>query len=462
MFPADYEVERLNRRVDAESIVQSCARKTGLIEKLEYNTYDLQPPTPFDLSSLQNEAYRHFQLSPRASLNIAERLYLDQLISYPRTSSQKLPPTIGYKRIMQSLGQVQNYREATNRLLNSPRLAPNEGGKDDPAHPAIYPTGVIPKRRLELRAQRLFDLVVRRFLASFGTKAVKRSDKATIKVDDYRFFLRGSSLIEKGWTTLYGSYAKFEDINLPPLATGQQVLIHEIKSEEKFTQPPPRYNPSSLLRKMEESEIGTKATRADIIETLYRRGYVTGQRIAATPLAFRIIEILTKHCPKIVDVTFTRDLETKMENIALGSERREDVVSDAIQYLKPTIETFKLREQEIGVELAEIISEMREQSTTLTTPCPNCNSTLKIVRNPRTRKRFVGCTGKWKSLCSYSLPLPQLGAIALLQKLCPSCGFQLIQVTLRGRRPLVTCSRCYAIKLGSSATAQKPTVVVRP
>jgi len=441
---ADYEHERLERKGDAEEVVQTCAGKSGLVETLDSTKHELNPPTPFDLSSLQGEAFRHFGMSPRISLGIAERLYLDQLISYPRTSSQKLPPSIGYEKIMRSLAKLPSYTTDTANLLGMERLVPNQGKKDDPAHPAIYPTGVLPKRQLENRERKLFDLVVRRFLASFGRTAVKQTSKATIRVERHRFVLRGSTFIERGWTTIYAPYATPQDVILPPLRVGQSALVQEIKSEDKFTQPPPHYNPSSLLRKMEDAEIGTKATRADIIETLYKRGYATGQQINSTPLASRIIEILNKHCPKVVDVSFTRELESKMDEIERGSETREHVLLQTAEYLKPIIKTLKTHEREIGQELTSILSEMREKSTTLATPCPRCGSRLRIAKNPHTRKRFIGCSGRWRNNCCYSLPLPQLGTLRMLERSCPDCGFQLIEVKLKGRRPLVSCCRCYA------------------
>lgn len=462
ILAADYQDDRLERKADAQEVVLTCAGKSGLVETLDSSNYDLAPPTPFDLSSLQTEAFRHFGISPRISLGIAERLYLDQLISYPRTSSQKLPPAIDYERIVRSLGKLNNYKAATTDLLALGSLVPNQGKRDDPAHPAIYPTGTLPRRQLDKREQRLFDLVVRRFLASFGRTAVKRSEKATIKVANYRFLIRGSRLLEKGWAAIYGPYARFEDLVLPPLEVGQKVLVHEIKSEQRFTQPPPHYNPSSLLRKMEESAIGTKATRAEIIHTLYKRGYVTGQQITSTPLASRIIEILVNHCPKVVDVAFTRELEDKIEQIERGSETREHVVSQTLEYLKPLIQTLNAREREIGQELATILSEMRERSTTLITPCPKCGSKLKIVKNPQTRKRFIGCAGRWKNNCRYTLPVPQVGSLSLPPKLCPDCGFQLIHVKLRGRRQLISCSRCYAENAKSQLSAEEVTAIGNP
>ena len=459
---AAHEADRIGVKTDGEIIIKECSGKLGVVERLESSTYQLSPPTPFDLSSLQSETYRHFGYTPRLTLSIAERLYLDQLISYPRTSSQKLPPSIRFEEIMKGLNQIQNYQSSVRALLAG-RLAPHEGGKEDSAHPAVYPTGRVPKRTLSPQEQQLFDLIVRRFLATFGVMATKQSDKATIKVGQHVFLMRGSRILQNGWIPLYGPYAKVEEMAMPELKQGDSVKIVEIKLEDKYTQPPPRYNPSSLLKEMEESGIGTKATRAEVIETLYRRGYLKDQRMIATPLAFHVTEILTKYCPRVVEVTFTRELETKMEQIEQGKERREQVVLDTVDYLKPILEELKGKEEDVGNELTAIIREMWLGSITLFVPCPQCGSTLKIIKNPRTKKRFIGCSGKWKTNCNFSLPLPQLGSLTLLEKRCPECGFQLIHVKSRGKRPLVSCSRCYVNKPGIQKPIQcAPVSLTRP
>jgi DNA topoisomerase-1 len=430
---------------DAAQVVQDCRGSEGVVEGIDSRTYTLTPPTPFDLSTLQAEAYRHFGLTPRIALGLAERLYLDQLISYPRTSSQKLPGSIDYGEVLRGLGGIASYRSYAEVLLSS-SLIPNEGKKDDPAHPSVYPTGASPKRALDSREQKIFDLIVRRFLATFGKMATKQSDMATIRVGERAFFLRGSRLLNKGWTWFYEPYVKFDEIILPPLKQGQLVTIAEISLQEKYTSPPPRFNPGSLLKEMEDAEIGTKATRADIIETLYKRGYVKEQRIAATPLGSRIIEILSSYCPRVLDVTFTRELESKMEQIEQGKQTRDQVVVEAVDYLKPIIEDLKIKEDEIGKELSSIINSTFLTSSTLFSPCPKCNSSLRVAKNPRTKKRFIGCSGKWKTNCTFTLPLPQLGSLKLLDKRCTECGFQMVQVRSRGRRPLISCPRCYVNK----------------
>jgi len=443
---AEYQVERLETSREAEQVVEKSSGRMGNVEDLESKRYHLVPPTPFDLSTLQAEAYRHFGLPPTHSLGIAERLYLDALISYPRTSSQKLPTTIGYREILSGLSKIPQYEKHSSTLLSARALRPNEGKKTDPAHPAIYPTGVSPKRRLEPREEKVFDLIVRRFMAAFGSAAIRESEKVTVKVDDLRFLVRGSRILDKGWTVFYEPYSKLEEIILPPISVGQKVAFEKVSAEKKFTQPPPRYNPSSLLRLMEEENIGTKATRAEILDTLHRRGYIKGERIVATSLAFKITELLLKYCPRVIDVAFTREVEGMMEKIESGQESREHVIFEAVEQLKPVIEDVKANETEIGKELTKTIKEMKMAEITLRPPCPQCGSELRVIRSRRSGKRFIGCSGMWKNNCRFGLPLPQFGVLTLLEKDCRECGFQLIQVKTKGKRPMISCPKCFQAK----------------
>jgi len=456
---ATCEVEQFAAKSEAEQVIRECIGKSGVIEKLESKNYKEWPPVPFDLSTLQGEAYRHFRFTPRFTLQIAERLYLDQLVSYPRTSSQKLPPSIGYEEVIRGLRRIGTYEADADTLLALRSLTPHEGKKQDPAHPAIYPTGMLPKGRLDPRQWKLLDLIVRRFLATFGEVAIRRSDRATIKVNNHFFFLNGSRILEQGWIPLYGSYAKFGETVLPTLNEGQEVLIDDILLEEKLTQPSPRFNPSSLLKAMEDAEIGTKATRAEIIDTLYRRGYIRGQRgIIATPLASIITELLADYCPKVIDVKFTRELETMMEQIEQGTKTREQVVLTTIDYLKPIIEDLKSREAEIGLALTSTITEIWEDGVTLKVPCPKCKETLVKITSKK-RKRFIG--HKTKTDCKFSLPLPPstMADLTLTDKLCSDCGFQMIQIRWKNRsglsRPIMSCPNCFVNRKQATTSREK-------
>ena len=440
---AEFEVGRFSVKTEAENVASLSNGKEGLVEEIESKSVSLASPFPFDLPSLQAEAYRQFGMTPRYGLGIAERLYLDALISYPRTSSQKLPVSIGYERILQGLSKDSNYSQSARKLLSQQSLHPNEGKKTDPAHPAVYPTGTLPKRSLEYKESKLYDLIVKRFMATFAPPATQETVKVTIKVNNLRFYLRGSHILVVGWIDFYKPYAKFEDVNLPQLSKETPVKFLSVKAVEKFSQPPPRYNPSSLLREMETNEIGTKATRAEIIETLVRRAYIRGDKIEVTPLGIHIVDVLEKFCPKVLDVAFTRELEEMMENIGLGKEDKKRVVGEAVNHLKPIMEELKAHEQEVGDQLSQMIQQARTAELTLSVPCPRCGRKLHVVKSRKSGKRFIGCLGKWEGGCSFTLPLPQLGTLTLLDNKCSKCGFQLVKVVSKGRRPLVTCPMCY-------------------
>ncbi|MFQ6086718.1 MAG: DNA topoisomerase I, partial [Candidatus Bathyarchaeia archaeon] len=164
-YEVDYEKKTFEKRVDADAVVKACKGKAGKIEKIEKKSTRQMPPIPFDLGALQTEAYGLFGYTPRRTANIAERLYLEALISYPRTSSQKLPPVIGYQTILKGLSKERAYKRLASELLQTGELKPREGAKEDPAHPAVYPTGNLPERSLDESERRVWDLVVRRFMA---------------------------------------------------------------------------------------------------------------------------------------------------------------------------------------------------------------------------------------------------------------------------------------------------------
>jgi len=439
LFDVEYERRIIKSRKEAAAIVEDCGGKKGEIARIDVREFQQKPPVPFHLGALQREAYSLFKYTPRRTADIAERLYLEALISYPRTSSQKLPTTINYQAILESLGRESKYQKLTRILLEKKNLIPNEGKGYDPAHPAVYPTGNLPERKLSVPERRVWDLVVRRFMAVFGEPALKQSVKVSINVNGHTFYLRGRRTLKEGWMIFYKPFIQTEDVSLPPLKEGQTVEVKEISWEQSFTKPPPRYNPSSLLKKMEDESIGTKATRADIIDTLYARGYVSGDRAIVSELGLDIIEILSKYCPEVISVEFTRELEKSMENIQNGSEKLENVIEKAVNRLKPVLFRLKENEKQVGQELSEAIRETQMNRRILGS-CPVCGTgKLIIMRSRRTGKRFVGCTNFFKHLCKTSFPLPQKGTVTPANKICNNCGFPMIRFKLKGRRPLTFC-----------------------
>jgi DNA topoisomerase-1 len=439
VFEAEYEKDVIETKKEAEAILNACKGEDGVAESIEVKQFQQAPPTPFDIGALQSEAYSLFGYTPRRTLDIAQRLYLDALISYPRTSSQKLPPAINYEGILKSLSGFPEYKKLAAELLTKKELKPNEGKKEDPAHPAIYPTGNLPERVLEEPERRIWDLVVRRFMAVFGEPAVRQSVKVCINVNGHKFFLRGRQTLKEGWLHFYEPYVRAEEVLLPQIEEGQKLKVLKVVLEDKFTKPPPRYNPGSLLKKMEEAGIGTKATRADIIQTLYDRKYVRDERMVVTDLGFEVLEVLKKHCPSIVSIELTRSLEERMDKIQANMEKRENVLLDAIEILKPVVEELKSKERIIGEQLSNAVKKARLEER-IVGECPTCGTgTLMILYSRKTRKRFIGCTNYFKKQCNAAFPLPQRGTARPTGRNCKGCGWPTVQVRIKGRRPWNLC-----------------------
>jgi len=434
-YDVEYEKPRIDRETDAREIVERCSRGRGFVSDVAVKAFEQNPPVPFDLGALQAESYRLFGYAPSLTLRAAERLYLDALISYPRTSSQKIPPVINYREILSSLGYANEYRELANKLLTNRKLRPNEGSREDPAHPAIYPTGNLPEHGLDQVSRRIFDLVVKRFMAIFGAPAVRENIRVSIEVSGETFYLHGRRTLHKGWLEFYEPYGRSEEVLLPSLSVGEGAIFSEARCEEKYTSPPPRYNPSSLLQLMEEQNIGTKATRAEIIDTLYERGYVIDERMSVTELGFRIVETLEKYCHGIVSVEFTRDLEERMDNIERGAERERGVLEDSVNKLRAILAEFRMSEEQIGLELSDAVRKAHMEKL-LVGQCPMCETgNLVVLFSRKTGKRFVGCTNFSKGLCNAAFPLPQPPyKIKLLRKTCKTCSWPVIAVRSRGRR----------------------------
>ncbi|MDR2719659.1 MAG: DNA topoisomerase I, partial [Nitrososphaerota archaeon] len=440
IFDFDYEKKVIETMSEANDIATACKVKEGQIVKIDTKEFQQSPPTPFDLGTLQSEAYRLFRYTPIRTSKIAQHLYVNGLISYPRTSSQKLPFTIGYKTILRELSKTTQYQKLAQKLLAQPTLKPREGVKFDPAHPAIYPTGNMPEKVLDASEKNIYELVVKRFFAVFGEPALKQSVKVSVDVNQNRFFIMGYRTLKEGWREYYKPFVHFEDISLPLFSEGQKVTIKKVTLKDNFTKPPLRYNPQSLLKKMEKEGIGTKATRAAIIQTLYERKYVDGeQTMVISDIGFEVAEVLRMYCPSVVSSEMTRKLEEKMEQIQLKQETKQNVLTDAIKNLKFVTSVLKQKQLDIGVQLGQKIKQSRLKEQTMGN-CPKCQiGKLVVIRSKKTRKRFVGCTNFFEGTCNNSFPLPQTGTIKPLASPCKTCGYPVIKVLTKTKQSWKLC-----------------------
>jgi DNA topoisomerase I len=431
--------EKIETKAEADAIIARCKTNEGTIEKIRVQELQQKPPHPFDLGSLQSEAYRVFKYTPKCTLKIAQRLYLDALISYPRTGSQQLPPTIGYENILKKLSGNREYTNLTAELLSKSTLRPMRGNAEDPAHPAVYPTGDIPERILNSSEKNVLDLVVRRFLAVFGEPAVQQTIKVIITIGASQFELNGRRTLEDGWFHFYKPYLNPEDKPLPPIKEGQKLYVEKVVLENKFTKPLSRYNPGSLLRKMEGEKIGTKATRAGTIQILYDRKYIQDEKIMVTDIGFKVIEVLRKYCPSVVSLDLTRKLEERMNEIQQGNETKENTLNDTIAILETAIRELKQNENAVGASLSQAIRKSKLEERTIGA-CPVCHSgKLLILHSRKTGKRFVGCTNYFENACKASFPLPQSGIVRPMGKNCKGCGWPIVRVRIRRKQTWNLC-----------------------
>jgi DNA topoisomerase I len=441
VFSAHYEKPKVEKPAEAKAIIEACIGRNGTVDNVSDNKSMIQSPVPFNIGDLQREAYSVFKLGPSHTLAIAEKLYLQALISYPRTSSQKLPSSIGYHKIISSLLKIDNYNQLVSMLLTKKKLVPNEGRMTDPAHPAIYPTGVAPRQKLSGLELRVYDLIVRRFLAAFGDPAVSRRINITVDVSGNIFEAEGVTLTYEGWIVLYKPYAKFNQRMLPELHKGDVLKNVGVEMEEKFTQPPYRYSQASMLAKMEQEKIGTKATRADIISTLFKRNYLAAGKVGieVTDLGFAIIDSMREFAPSIISTNMTRLMEEELANVEQGSADSISVIEQAVERLLESLFSFLEKEADIGAQINGAVS-MDVAQTTMLGPCPLCKKgQLCIIRSRTTQKRFAGCSN-YRGGCKATAPLPQKGSIRTTGKACPQCSWPLVGVVFaRGTKQWRIC-----------------------
>ncbi len=467
-----YEKEKLWDKSEAEKVFSSCKGKAAVVDGVEKKEYKQSPPVPFNITSLQTEAYRLFGYSPQQTMRIAQDLYTKAFISYPRTSSEKLLPQIGFAQILKALSKIGKYEKICSGILALPELKPAEGKRTDPAHEAIHPTIEIPSK-LPSTHQKVYDLVCRRFFSVFGKAALREAMKIIIDVSGHKFTTTGRRTLEKGWMEFYGPYAKFDEIVLPELKKGDKLKTKELKLLNKETSPPARYSQASIIKEMEKRNLGTRATRAAILQTLYDRNYAEGKSVKVTKLGLHVADVLKKYVPDLVDEKLTKQFEKDLEKIFEEKTKKENVLAAARRELKKIFEDFRTKEDKVGKELGKAVVETQNESSILG-KCPSCGGDLKLLFSPFTKKKFVGCSsysrckecgftkkackclcpqcggekGKckcgwkekvWKPSCDRGYPLPHNASFQKTEKVCEKCKTPIITVIRKGKRPFRMC-----------------------
>lgn len=385
----------------AQKIVEGLHNSAYTVEAITTKEVRRYPAPPFTTSTLQQVASNKLGFTAKKTMSLAQSLYEHGLITYMRTDSVNLAPS--------AVATARSFIEKSmgaSYLPKAPRVYKSKSKNAQEAHEAIRPTTASlksdqMKERGDLNRDhvRLYDLIWKRFIACQTADAVL--DQKTIdieaiassKKDSYILRATGSTIKFDGWLRLYrvsnSNYQEEEEQDkadedklLPELTEGEQLEKVEVRPEQHFTEPPPRYNEASLIKKLEELGIGRPSTYAPILSTLTDRFYIEKRerKLFPTPLGSAATDFLMKYFSNIIDYTFTAQLEDELDEIARGERQ-----------WKPTLKEFygpfakKLAETETNAEKVTVEVETTNRI------CPECGKPL-LVRIGKFGK-FLACSG---------------------------------------------------------------------
>jgi len=380
--------ERLWQQAQAEAIVAACRGKSGIASEETKPTTQLSPLL-YDLTSLQREANGRFGFPARMTLSLAQALYeRHKVLTYPRTDSRALPEDyLGtVKKTLEELGATRDFAPFAKQILKQGWVKPNKRIFDNSKisdHFAIIPTLQTP-RSLNEAEQKLYDLVVRRFLSVFYPAAESMQTTRITRVGEHQFKTEGKVLVNPGWLAVYGRVGGEENENLPAIAQDEKVAVRDVALHANQTKPPPRYTEATLLSAMEGAGklveddelraamaakgLGTPATRAATIEGLIREEYVhrEGRELVPTPKAFSLMFALHMlHIVELGSPELTGEWEHKLKLIEAGKLTREEFMRGINDLVRNVVGVIK------NGEIPDVAY------ATVPAPCPKCGGVVQ-------------------------------------------------------------------------------------
>jgi DNA topoisomerase-1 len=388
---------------------------------------------------------------------------MDGYISYPRTDNTVYPKSLDTKELVQQLVGIEDFK-AADFLLDGRSLEATRGKKETTDHPPIYPTQAVNPHRLEARSEahrRVYELVARRFLATFSPPMVTESTRANIETapgirstetatkdsdvgqSGETYFVRGSVVLDPGYAAIY-TYARSADTEIPKLEEGQELTLEGVEMEGKETPPPPRISQGKLIEMMEERGLGTKATRADIIQKLYDRGYVFNNPPEPSETGIAMSKAFEHYVPRMATPDMTAEMEAEMDQIAAGEMTKDEVLKDSRDMLRSAFDEMgdDVKTEDEDAKWRKFAREVwagMDQDRILG-PCIVCEEAgrkqedgspnmLRIIKARKSGKRFVGCAG-WDGdnpdspdSCDQTFPLPQrVRGLYKIEDVCSVCG----------------------------------------
>ncbi|HMA83601.1 MAG TPA: DNA topoisomerase I [Candidatus Thermoplasmatota archaeon] len=425
-FEADHKNGRFWDKKEVTSIFEKIKdAEEAKVTSVEKKKRKEQPPAPFNTTSFI-QAASYVRVSAAQAMKTAEELYMNGLISYPRTDNTVYPKSLDLDEILTKFKNSE-FGDDVNEVLQHRRSKPMRGKKKTTDHPPIHPVD-LPKKPLSGRSKKVYDLIVRRFLATLCEDALSETIHATFDIKNEPFKAKGYRLIEPRWRKIY-NYIKTKEKPLPSLEEGDNIFVSKMLLKEDETKPPNRYSQGTLIGKMEDLSLGTKSTRHDIINKLYQRKYITFSPFAPTPLAVAVIDSMSD-CD-VVNPKMTAELEKDMDLIAEGKKTLDETIDESRKMLTKVMQELEKDKQKIKKNIKEASLKQNTIGT-----CPACGKDL-VIRMSRRGKRFVGCTGYPK--CKNTYPLPQRGVIIKTDTVCETCKTPVVQLKTRGKKPWDLC-----------------------
>lgn len=336
--------------------------REALVEDASYTVVQVRPPVPLNTIELERRASAYLNIRSKEALTIAENLYQNGLISYPRTETTIYPKTLNLYRVA---GRFRNWEDVgwyVAKMLEK-GLKPTRGTSDDKAHPPIYPTAAASKeevtRRFGEKAWLLYELVARHFLATISEPAEVERQKVTVKMDGLSLAAEGRRVVYEGFYYVY-PYPRPRDAPLPYLVEGDKLEVLEVKLQEKTTKPPPFLSESELLALMRKYGIGTDATMQDHIHTNIERKYfvIRRKRCIPTVLGKTLAVALHDTVPALVVPEVRGRMEAELVKIATGEKKPEEVVEEIKNEFLKYYDELKKREDELAETLIAALREV--------------------------------------------------------------------------------------------------------
>jgi DNA topoisomerase-1 len=426
LFEAVHTTGQFWDKKEVEQIFEKIKNSNeAIVKKIQIKKNNERPPAPFSTTTFL-QAASGLGISTSQAMKIAEELYMNGLISYPRTDNTVYPSSLNLRNILNKLKQS-SFSKETQEVINNGRDHPTRGSKKTTDHPPIHPVSA-PSQELIGNSKRIYELIVRRFLATLAKDAISESIEAIFDILGESFKSTGYRIIEANWKNIY-TYIKSYEKQLPQMNEKEIINVININLKEDVTKPPKRYSQGNLIAEMEKLLLGTKSTRHEIINKLYNRRYITLTPLAPTPVAIAVIDSMND-----CDVTkpkMTAELEEDMNRISEGNKTLDETVEESRNMLtKVMIELEKDKDK-----INTTINEAHKKQNTIG-QCPRCNNDL-LIRNSKKGKRFVGCSGY--PSCTNTYPLPQSGGIQVTGEKCPKCSAPLIKIRLSGKKPWEIC-----------------------